>query len=396
MTGMTRRARRMAGLAGGLALLLAGCADYALNPPPPEQIRADAGRVVDAREILALTASPESAASLRAGAEAEGFTFREQTALSGLGLWMLRFDIPEPLDGPGAIAALERLEPGATAGVNHAYRLATDEGSDAARFAYADALLDWPRGGCRAQGPVGMLDTGVERAAPGLAGARIVTRGFARGTPAATRHGTDVATLLADPRRLGGVTLYAAGVVSAETGDGEGAGGEAGVDSLIKGLDWLDSQGVRVVNVSLAGPYNKLLDRAVDRAQADGMVLVAAVGNDGPGAAPRYPAALGNVLGVTAVDARRHIYRKAVQGSYVDVAAPGVDIHLPGPGGGHFVSGTSIAAPFVTAWVASDPALYSSSVSELRSALAQSTLDLGAPGPDAVFGAGLLHLGPGC
>ncbi|QDL93604.1 peptidase S8 [Paroceanicella profunda] len=345
--------------------------------------------VFDAQEILALTSTPQAAEALRAGAGAEGFVFREQRALPALELWMLRFEFPLPLDGPGAIAALERIETSATAGVNHAYSLAA--GPVGSRFAYADALVGWPGGGCVSQGPIGMLDTGVDVTAPGVAGARVVSESFARGAPAPEGHGTDVASLLVDPVRLGGVTLYSAGVV------GQSASGArvASVDSILEGLDWLGSQGVRLVNVSLAGPYNKLLDRAVDRANAHGMTIVAAVGNDGAEGAPRYPAALHNVLAVTAVDARRAIYRNAVQGDFVDVAAPGVNVLLPG-GDTRFASGTSIAVPFVTAWLASDPELYSADVATIRAALADSTMDLGAPGPDPVFGAGLLQAGSGC
>ncbi|OWU78058.1 peptidase S8 [Marinibacterium profundimaris] len=324
-----------------------------------------------------------------AGAAAEGFTPREVTRLGGIGLWMLRFEIPQPLDGPGAIAALETIEPGSTAGVNHAYRTAAVSSTD--RLDYASALMNWPETACPAAGPIGMLDTGVDSALAQATGARILGESFARGAPAPSRHGTDVAALLVDPRRLTGATLYAADVIGTSARGQQ----EAGVDSLLKALDWLAAQDVRLVNISLAGPYNKLLDRGVDRAVAEGMTLVAAVGNDGAGAAPRYPAALPNVIAVTAVDADRRIYRRAVRGPHVDAAAPGVDIYVD-EGGGHFVSGTSMAVPFVTARIAADPGLYTAPTAMIRRRLQDSAQDLGPPGRDTVYGAGLVVAGPGC
>lgn len=379
----TRGTWRMALIAG---LALAGCETQELNPPPAEQIRADAATVVDAREIVALVPSRPAADRLRAGAEPQGFVLRELSPLSGLDMWMVRFEIPEPLDGPGAIAALETIEPSATAGVNHAYSVAATTG--AARFDYATALMDWPAGGCPAHGPIGMLDTGVASDLGAKTGADIVTRNFARGTLGPDVHGTEVAAILVDPRRLHDVTLYSAAVI------GQSARGkeEAGVDSILKALDWMAEEGVRVVNVSLAGPYNKLLDRGVDRAVSKGMTIVAAVGNDGAAAAPRYPAALGNVIAVTAVDADGEIYRKAVRGNHVDVAAPGVDIYTAG----RFVSGTSMAVPFVTARIAADPDLYPAPTSSIRKALGDGARDLGLPGRDTVYGAGLVLASPGC
>lgn len=371
------------------ALAVSGCGGFALNPPTKSQIQADAGEVVDAREIVVLVQSRAASAALRSGAAEQGFALREEAALSGLNMRMLRFDIPQPLDGAGAIAALEAIEPGATAGVNHAYRPAAARG---AGLDYANDLMHWPPEACRALGPIGMIDTGVDGWFGELAGMRLVARGFERGAPAPTRHGSDVASVLADPRRLSDVTLFAASVVGMSARGRE----EAGVDSMLKALDWLAANDVRLVNVSLAGPYNKLLDRGIDRAAAQGMIVVAAVGNDGAAANPRYPAALDNVIAVTAIDADEAIYRNAVQGRHVDVAAPGVDVLLAMNGRPHFATGTSIAAPFVTARIASDPAFYAADASEIRAAMNRTSVDLGAPGPDPVFGAGLLMADPAC
>ena len=367
-----------------ISLVLAGCESMI-----PSQGTAPA-EVVDPSEIVVLMPRDRAPDALLAGAAARGFRLREETALGGLDLRMLSLDIPPPLDGAGAIAVLEALEPSATAGVNHAFRPAqTEPGSGA--LDYAGPLIGWPGRACHARTPVGMIDTGVDASGPELAGVRVLAENFAEGRPAATRHGTEVASVLGDPRRVSDLTLYSAAVV----GDGS-RGEEAGVDRILEALDWLAANDVTLVNVSLSGPYNKLLDRGMGRAETLGMRIVAAAGNEGASAGARFPAALPAVIAVTAVDAERALYDRAVTGSHIDVAAPGVDVAVHMGGRMHFVTGTSIAAPFATALIAVDPDLASAPVAHIRNVLRQTSEDLGQPGPDALFGAGLLTARGSC
>ncbi|MGG7566787.1 S8 family serine peptidase [Rhodovulum sp. DZ06] len=391
-----------------LSLGLAACAapppppDFELNPPPQAVIRAGAAQVVDAREMVVLLPGAAAAARLRAGAAPGGFALRGQEELPGLSLVMQRYTFPAPLTGAEAIAALERIEPSATAGVNHAYRPAAGAAGAAGDAAaaqdaadpldYANGMLGWAGGACAAAGPIGMLDAAVTPDLPELRGVRVISAAFHRGPAADIPHGDQVAAVLTDPRRLSGVTLYAAAVIGVSA-RGEA---EAGVDDVLRGLDWMTAQGVRLVNVSLAGPYNKLLDRGVDVARARGVTLVAAVGNDGAAADPRYPAALGNVVAATAVDAGGAIWDRAVRGDYVDVAAPGVDVKVRVGGREGFATGTSIAVPFVAARIASDRGLYGAAPAAVRAALGAEARDLGAPGPDPDYGAGLLRAPRGC
>ena len=81
--------------------------------------------------------------------------------------------------------------------------------------------------------------------------------------------------------------------------------------SLVRALDWLISSGVDVVNISLAGPPNRLLETALQRAAQSNVTILAAAGNGGPVAAPMYPAAYASVVAVTAVDARGQVFRLA-------------------------------------------------------------------------------------
>jgi subtilisin family serine protease len=178
------------------------------------------------------------------------------------------------------------------------------------------------------------------------------------------------------------------------------AGGDerADVYSLAAAMDLLAEAGVRVVNMSLAGPANTVLDRATAALLARGIVIVAAVGNAGPRSGPAYPAAYPGVIGVTAVDRNGNIYRRAGQGPHVDLAAPGVEVWTAASiSGARPRTGTSFAAPFVTAaaaaLIAADPAL---GREEVVAALTGSARDLGEPGYDEVYGHGVVQAAPLC
>jgi subtilisin family serine protease len=124
------------------------------------------------------------------------------------------------------------------------------------------------------------------------------------------------------------------------------AGGNAG--ALVRALGWLAAQRVRVVAISLVGPDNALVARAVSQAQARGMHIVAAVGNDGPAAPPAYPASYANVIAVTGIDGRGRVLPEAGRARHLDFAAPGADMAAAGANGRlALVRGTSYAVPFV-------------------------------------------------
>jgi subtilisin family serine protease len=299
---------------------------------------------------------------------------------------MLTYRMPDGITGAQAIEALEAAVPTSTVGINHAYRLQQQRASSSA-LDYADTMMRWTDGGCRAQVPIGIIDTAIDRSAPALAGIDVRTRSFFDGPSGDATHGTDVATMLARPGRLRGVTIYGANVF----GQSDRADLVAGADALVRALDWMADEDVRLVNLALAGPYNRLLNLAVDRATERGLVLIAAVGNDGPTAEPLYPAGFADVIAVTAIDADGRIYRNAVRGPHVDVAAPGVDVLVPTAGRPRLVTGTSIATPLVTARLAADPFFTAPrTVAETRNRLASTTADLGAAGKDNVFGYGLV------
>lgn len=193
---------------------------------------------------------------------------------------------------------------------------------------------------------VGMIDGGVA-SHPSLAGASIEQNGFS-GSPQPTGHGTAVASLLVGSQgpfrgAAVGATLYVADVYG-----GNRAAGSA--TAIVKALGWLAGHRAQVINISLVGPPNKLVERAVQLVQRRGIQLVAAVGNDGPSAPPQYPASYAGVMAVTAVDGRGKALVEAGKATHLDFAAPGADMAAAVPGKGYSrVRGTSFAAPLAAA-----------------------------------------------
>ena len=149
--------------------------------------------------------------------------------------------------------------------------------------------------------------------------------------------------------------------------------------------------------MSLAGPANGLVERAVSALASRGTLVVAAAGNEGPTAGPAFPAAYPTALAVTAVDRDLRPFRSANRGDYLSLAAPGVDVWAPTAAGGAMRSGTSYAATFVAAAAADLSAQAGRpSVPELKRLLEAQARDLGQAGYDPIFGHGLLQAQPLC
>ena len=256
-----------------------------------------------------------------------------------LGIRSVQLAVPQGLNVRAALRLLRNVAPRMQADFDHLFEPA------------GGALI--PLGGALASsaavssgGVVGMIDGGVA-AHPSMASAAIEQNGFA-GAPKPTGHGTAVASLLIGnqaPFRgaAAGAQLYVADVYG-----GSRAAGSAIM--IARALGWLASKRPQVINISLVGPSNLLIQRAVRAVQARGIQVVAAVGNDGPAAPPQYPASYPGVISVTAVDARGRALPEAGKPTHLDFAAPGADMAAALPGRGYArVRGTSFAAPLAAA-----------------------------------------------
>jgi subtilisin family serine protease len=240
---------------------------------------------------------------------------------------------------------------------------------------------------------VAVIDSGVDARHSELRGSVLkafdATRG--RGQKDET-HGTAIAGIIRakDGRARGvapGAELLSATAFFKETGQ---AGAFSSTMILLRALNWSVLSGARIINMSFAGPQDAKLADAVTAAAGRGVILVAAAGNNGPRAEPAYPAAYANVIAVTATDIDDELYENANRGSYVAVAAPGVDVLVLKPAAGHaFSSGTSMAAAHVSGLIALMLERNGKlGFEDVRAALTRTARDLGERGIDTKFGAG--------
>ncbi|RXF73739.1 S8 family serine peptidase [Hansschlegelia zhihuaiae] len=362
-------------------------------PTPRAQRRqAPPRRAAAPPEFVAAGVTQEALGRLRAA----GFSIIAERRLGLLPEATVRVAAPRNLRAARARTRLTELAPGAVIGANVFYRPnARPACPERACFPYEPE--HWSVPVCPARGPVGMIDTRVDPGHPALANRAIEavsTRGEKR-KPSDPAHGTEVAILLAGARAEPDDLK----LVAVDAFHRVGSDDRADVFDLVAALDLLSERGVGVVNLSLAGPANEVLERAGQKAAERGMILVAAVGNEGPKAKPRYPAAYPWAVGVTAVDARGLPYAKAGRGEHVAFAAPGVRLELPDAAlkPGRQRSGTSYASPLVAAALSSLKAQSNGRpATEIVAALAAGVEDKGEPGRDPVFGWGTLPQDKGC
>ena len=376
---LTRRPLEVTGEAAtGLLVGTYEAASRRLLAQHPDVIEPDdRGQPVVRGEILALGVDPQALRRLKQA----GFGIRGRERLPGLGLEPIVLSAPRGLSTTQAIRRLHELDPDGQYDFNHLYFESGGVDASTATLGAATATAALPQ-------RIGLVDGSVASGRPALRGARLIQRPFAPGGAVATAHATAVASLIAEAS--GGAreaTLYVADIYGATPSGGSAI-------ALSRGLAWLAEARVAVINVSLVGPPNLLLAAAVKALVDRGHLLVAPVGNDGPAAPPLYPAAYAGVVAVTGVDRLRHVLPEAGRGTHVDFAAPGADLSAAGLDRDLVtVRGTSFAAPIAAGLLARrlsapDPA----AAARALAALGQEAIDLGAPGPDPVFGRGLVGI----
>lgn len=307
----------------------------------PDDLEQDMrGDVAVRGELIAVDPDP---ATLKA-ATAAGFTIVDDAKIEGLDLRTVRLRAPKAMRLRDAQKLLAQRARGATIQSNPIYeRSGVAAMGAAAALAGGDGLSE-----SRGAHAIGLVDGGIARH-PTLP-PTIVQKGFAAGAPFADPHGTAIASIMIGRGAIGGVApgarLYAADIYGRDPRGGSAL-------AIARAMGWLVQSGVMVINLSLAGPDSPLLARAVATADAKGVRMVAAVGNDGAAAPPAYPASYGQVIAVTGIDSRGRALIEAGRATHIDYAAPGADVPAARMGGGlALLRGTSFAAPFVTARLA--------------------------------------------
>ncbi|WNB90851.1 S8 family peptidase [Bacillus sp. NEB1478] len=198
---------------------------------------------------------------------------------------------------------------------------------------------------------VAIVDTGVDYNHPDLAGK--VVKGY------------DYVSDDTDPMDLNNHGTHCAGIAAAATNNARGiagmapnvsilavrvldANGSGTLDDVANGIYYAVDNGAKVVSLSLGGTSGATsLQNAVNYAASKGVVVVAAAGNEST-SAPSYPGYYSNAIAVAATGTNDTLASFSNYGSWVDVAAPGVDIASTIRNGGYaYMSGTSMATPLV-------------------------------------------------
>jgi hypothetical protein len=240
--------------------------------------------------------------------------------------------------------------------------------------------------------PVAVIDSEIDASHPDLEGT-VIDRFDATGVEEKPHsHGTGMAGAIASHRRLLG-TAPGARLLAIRAFSTQAANTQSTTFNILKGLDHAVNNGVRIVNMSFAGPRDPTIERALAAAYDRGVVLIAAAGNAGPKSPPLFPAADKHVIAVTATDIDDKLFTGANRGNYIAVAAPGVDILVPAPEGTYqMTTGTSVATAHVSGIVAlmleRNPNLTPADVRRILMASAKKL------GPNDQFGSGLIDPGP--
>jgi hypothetical protein len=347
------------------------------------------GAAIVRNELLAFSPTDADVAL----AQGAGFGVVGVRTLDGLDARVVILQAPQGLSTVRALARLRTLLPAGQFDFNHLYSESGTPDAASATTGSADATVSASQAPAGTR--VGLIDGGVDGAHPVFHDLSIQRHGCGA-VPIASPHGTAVASLMVGRSAnfhgaAPGAELFAGDVYC-----GLPTGGS--VDAVADALAWLVQQRVPVINISLVGPPNAVLESVVRLVISRGFILVAAVGNDGPAAPPLYPASYPGVVGVTAVDAHRHALVEAARGPQVRFAAPGADmVAAKSPQGFEAVRGTSFAAPLVACLLAAtlrEPD--KTAAAQAISALAAHAVDLGAHGLGPVYGYGLVaaDLGP--
>jgi hypothetical protein len=254
---------------------------------------------------------------------------------------------------------------------------------------------------------VAVVDSGVDAAHSVFSG-RIADGGknFSTSTASASieykddnGHGTHVSGIIAD-MTLPNVKILPLKVINKE--------GAASVTSIIAALVYLtelkaDGANLRAVNLSLSGKIAQsstsfaLYKSVLENLYRQNVIPVAAAGNDSQNASDYAPGNIECALTISAVDSSLDPASYSNYGTLVDFAAPGSSVNSAALNGGTtYLSGTSMAAPHVTAVVAllySNPKNAAMTSKQAEAYLKSIAIDLGNAGKDDQYGNGFISLG---
>jgi len=309
----------------------------------PDQVERDPRGAPVVRSVI-VALSPNDQALQQA--LTRGFQIQSDQTLQALGERVITLLAPVGLTTRRALRDLRAADPAGTYDFDHLFvSMQTAAPDDANNLAPAGELPDI------VDIRVGLIDGGIDIEHPVFASRRPELSGC-EGKPAASEHGTAVASLFVGRSAEFRGAAPGAYLISIDVYcDGAAPGGR--VRDIVAALAALMAADVRVINMSIVGPDNAVVAAVIRKVLAQSIVVVAASGNDGPNAAPLYPAAYPGVVAVTAVDANEKLLIEASGGEHVRFAAPGADMLAAGLAGQYkAVRGTSYASPLVAGLLA--------------------------------------------
>jgi len=213
-----------------------------------------------------------------------------------------------------------------------------------------------------------------------------------RGTEDCYGHGTHVAGV------IGGSTYGVAPNVTLVPVRVTNCSGSGWTSDMIAGIDWAVADHKTgepaVMNISMSGNLSSKVNAAVDRAIADGIVVVTAAGNNNKDACSYSPGSTPSAINVAASDENDARWSWANYGKCVDIFAPGTNVlsaWATSPTASKTLKGTSHAAPHVAGVAAlalqNSPALSVTDVTSLivSSATSDAITDVGADSPNKLL-----------
>ncbi len=372
-----------------------------VHEPPFARVR---GPAVPGELVIALRAKGAKLRGILRRWEKEfGVRALEVVELRTIGLSMVRLALPEGVRREEIIQALSRDPSRPLPQPNYIYRSCSSGADPLLSLQYGLRMIGTTlRRGSRGKGvKVAIVDTGIDSLHEDLKGGISGEEDLLKeGNFHKEIHGTALAGIIA-ARCHNGVGICGvapeAKILAVRACRPISAGKLAATTTtflLAQGIDRAVLLGAKVVNLSLGGPHDPLIRRLIKVASSQGVVFVAAAGDRGLGVYPPYPAALPEVIAVGAVDKEGRPYSQGLEGRFIDLCAPGVDIISTAPGNRYnFFDGTSMASAFVSGAVAlllqENPNLTPEGIGRV---LRETARDLGPHGKDERFGWGLLQV----
>lgn len=346
---------------------------------------------------IVVSFGPDSAPDAPATLAADfNLLVQRETSLDLIGRRLVVFTIPDDRATQDVRDAVSGDPRTLATQFNYIYRLSGDAltGPAGAQYALTTMHLLPAQQIVRGDGvTIAVIDSGVDVGHAELAGAiKGKFDAAGRGLLLADKHGTAIAGIIGARGELRGVapasSLLAVRAFWQEAADQPLTSSS---EVIARAVNWSVDAGAQILNLSFAGPQDELIADMLLEAAERGVIAVAAAGNNGPKAPPAYPAALDRVIATTATDAQDQLFNGANRGGYVDVAAPGVDIISPAPGGTYqMITGTSMATAHISGLLALviDARKAALNADQAQALIETSSVDLGQQGRDPSFGAG--------